>query len=821
MSFILLYAIICINLTFTKCHSKKILHGENSMKKESIYRIILLFTLPITTAAGLYRYYKTPHVVINEVCSNNFAAEADENDEYSDYIELYNPGKKAVSLDGCFLTDDEKDLTKYSLEGITVPANGYSLIWLDSESAFRISREGERIYLTDPHHAAYLDQVIVPRLSHDTSYGRMRDGKTEWSVMSTTPGSANEKALVLPSVSLRPPIFEFTSGFYDHAFVLHIYSPSGEKIYYTLDGSEPCINSPVYKEPIWIADNTPDENRYAGRTDLAPSKYYIPDLPVDKAVVIRAACYNPVTNQISDIVTETYFIGYNTRPEYEQTAVLSLTADPDDLFESQRGIYGNGAKYKTYIENGGMVDGKVVGTYVDDNGELQYRYMASNAFYEGRKWERKASVSYFDETHTHRFTQNAGIRISGNSTRSSPQKSINIFARNIYDEALLFPCDFFDDGITYSSFKIRNGGGNSDKLKFLDAFLEHAVSNRNVSIQNSKPCVVFLNGEYWGIYNIRERYSAEYPTVHYDLNTENIMLVKAGEAATMPEETMRAYQYMRSVVTECDLVYDDTYALACELVDIQSLIDYCCINLYLDNRDVEFEYNTALWRTTQEETPYSDGKWRFMLYDLDECIHPDSNTPENTENRMAVHPLLRDPAVSSLLDNESFCRQFCISFMDIANTTLSYERMHSLLTNWSSSYEMQIIKDHQRFYDPLYDSQEFYKEVAQVDAFFAGRFVFAMKDLADTFKLTGTLTRISISSNHPEGGIITINTARLEDCEKWEGYYFSDFPVSLSAQPCDGWHFAGWQGDASGTDENLTLSLEKGDVSLHALFEQD
>lgn len=791
------------------------------MEKELLQRIILPFALLALAAIGLGSFYKTPHVVINEVCSNNFAAKSNENGNSPDYIELYNPGKTAVSMDGCFLTDDEKELEKYSLENISIPAKGYALIWLDKESDFRVSKEGEKLFLTDSTQGIYLDQVIIPRLSYDTSYGRMQDGKNKWSVMSTTPGSTNEESQILPTVSLKKPVFEVTSGFYDDAFALRLYSPDGEKIYYTLDGSEPCADSLVYKDPIRIADNSLEENQYAGRTDLAPSQDYVPDFPVDKAVVVRAACYNPVTNRISDIATETYFIGYSARPEYDRMAVLSLVADPEDLFDTRTGIYGNGAKYEEYIANGGMVDGKVLASYTDDSGELQYRYMASNAFNKGKEWEKEASIAYFDENHSHIFTQNAGIRISGNSTRSNPQKSLNIFARDIYDDALLFPCDFFSDGINFSSIKIRNGGGNAEELKFLDAFLENAAKERNISTQNSKPCAVFLNGEYWGIYNIRERYNAEYLASHYALDADNIMFVKAGNAITMPEQTMEAYQYMLNVVTECDLIYADTYALACDLVDIQSLIDYCCINLYLDNRDVAFGYNTALWRTTQEKTPYSDGKWRFMLYDLDECIHPDSNAPENMGQQMVSHPLLKEPAVMSLLDNESFRRQFCISFMDIANTTFSYERMHSMLNEWSRLYEAQIIKDHQRFYDPLYDSLEFHKEISRTDTFFADRFSFAMEDLAKTFSLTGPLTHVNISSNAPEGGTVIINTARLENCEMWEGEYYSDFPISVTAQANEGWHFAGWQGDASGTDKSLSISLEDGDVSLRALFEKD
>ncbi len=144
--------------------------------------------------------------------------------------------------------------------------------------------------------------------------------------------------------------------------------------------------------------------------------------------------------------------------------------------------------------------------------------------------------------------------------------------------------------------------------------------------------------------------------------------------------------------------------------------------------------------------------------------------------------------------------------MDIANITFSYERIHAMLTAWSSLYEVQIIKDHQRFYDPSYGMQEFYEEVSQVDRFFENRFSFAMKELAETFDLAGTLTSVRISTNAPEG---------------WQGYYYSDFPVSVSVHPEKGWHFAGWQGDASGMEESLTISLENGDVSLRAIFERD
>lgn len=788
------------------------------MEKKILQKIVLFLAFLVLAAVGAYDYYKAQHVLINEVCSNNFAAGKDENGAYSDCVELYNPRKAPVSLENCFLTDDEKEPDKYSLQGVSVPAGGYVMIWLGKEDGLRISREGEKLFLVDASEGTYLDQVIVPRLSYDTSYGRIKDGKSQWSVMSTTLGSSNEDAKLLPAVTLEEPVFSRASGFYEDAFALSLYSPEGEKIYYTLDGSEPTADSLLYKEPVWIADNSRDENRYASRTDLAPSKDYTPDFLVDKAVVVRAVCYNPVTDRISGTVTETFFVGYGGKAEYDSLAVMSLVAEPADLFDAETGNYGNGAKYAAYLADGGMQDGEVLDHFVDVNGETRYRYMASNAFNDGREWERKASLTYFDEGHDCCFTQTVGIRISGNSTRSAPQKSLNLFARDIYSDTDVIPYAFFDDGICFDSVKIRNGGGNGEGVKFLDAFLEEAAGIRDtVSIQRAKPCAVFLNGEYWGIYSIRERYNEEFLAARYGLEPNDIMLIKAGNAITRSEETMEAYQYMQAVVTECDLTYDDTYALAKELLDIQSLIDYCCINLYLDNRDVAFGYNTALWRTTQEGTAYSDGKWRFMLYDMDECIHEDSNT---WENWMEDNALFNEPVLKSLLDNEEFRQQFCITFMDMANFVFSYERMHAMLAEWSSVYGTQVVKDHQRFYDSAYGPEDFLAQTAQIDAFFAKRPSFAMESLARSFQLTGEPGCIRISSNMPEGGAFTVNTVQLEDCSEWEGYYYSDFPVTVSVHARDGYRFAGWQGAADTMEETVSIYPGSKTTELKAIFEK-
>ena len=175
---------------------------EIGMNKRHLQKIILFFAPLALAAAGCSDRWKEPKVVINEICSCNFSAGRDANGRYSDCVELYNPGKSDISLDGCFLTDDEKEPEKYSLEGLMVPAGGHALVWLDQNAALRISRDGDRLFLADSEEGVFLDQVIVPRLDHDTSYGRIQDGGDRWAVMSTTLNSSNQEACLLPAVSL-------------------------------------------------------------------------------------------------------------------------------------------------------------------------------------------------------------------------------------------------------------------------------------------------------------------------------------------------------------------------------------------------------------------------------------------------------------------------------------------------------------------------------------------------------------------------------------------------------------------------------------------
>ena len=769
----------------------------------------LLAVPTVFLAVILYWVFSSPEisrVVINEVCSNNFSLMQDETGQYADYVELYNTSDEAVSLDGYFLSDDENQLAKYPLEAEVIPPGGYYVVWLDGtddisagQTGFRLSRLGEELFLSDEQGIIH-DSVTLPELSYNTVLGRQEDGWGEWRIMSATAGETNAVAGIKPFQELEEPVFSAESGFYEQPFQLLLTAPEGEEIYYTLDGSDPTPESFLYQGPIEIQDASEQENVYSARTDLSPTRSYVPSFKVDKATVVRAVSWNKKRNEASRTVSKAYFVGFQQKEEYLGFPVVSL-----------------GAALESYKEEGGLVDGVLLDSFTDEEGAEHYLYTASNAFGEGKEWEREACLTYFDEFHEYCFSQNVGIRIAGQSTRATPQKSFSINGRSIYDEGAILPYTFFE-GTSYSTIKLRNGGNNNDGVMFTDAFLEELAKGRNVSTQASRPCILFLNGEYWGIYNIRERYKEEYVANHFGVSEGNVWMIDAGVPRVGDSAAQEAYEHMLTEVEECDLSFDDVYAMIGEIIDIQSLIDYCCINLYVNNMDVSFATNTALWRSiTAGETKDADGRWRWMLFDLDVTLQQEEEEPLTW---MEDYALLNEPMVKSLMANEQFRKQFCLTFMDIANTNYAYDRVHEKLMEWAEIYRVQVVKNHRRFFGEEFAEEEFDGYIGEMDAFFRDRFSFATKGLASKFGLRGALETITIRNSFTEGGRIMVNTAEIEDAE-WSGQYFTDYPVLLTAEAEEGYRFVGWRGQVSGSQEQMEVYIPTGGVAIEAVFAKE
>lgn len=220
-----------------------------------------LLMLSIFSAVFIWKFWgkSADHIYINEVCGWNKTLLSHNEDEYYDYIELYNASAETVSLEDWYLTNDRDVSEECNLKGVTIEPKGYVIIYADGlgtepESVdYKISPEGEKLFLIDPD-KNIIDSVEVPALGGDEVYARVEDGASAWARMEASPINPNDQEKVLPKEILKEPGFSHASGFYDEPFILELVAEKDETIYYTTDGSRTTVNSSLYKNGIYIED---------------------------------------------------------------------------------------------------------------------------------------------------------------------------------------------------------------------------------------------------------------------------------------------------------------------------------------------------------------------------------------------------------------------------------------------------------------------------------------------------------------------------------------------------------------------------------------
>ena len=452
-----------------------------------------------------------------------------------------------------------------------------------------------------------VDSVSVPVMRYDTCYARSADGGGVWKLKSPSPLSDNSASGELREVTLSKPVFSREGGFYDEPFLLTLTAGAGERIFYTMDSSEPDENSIEYTEPIQIGDATSRPNVYSAMAQVSSQllngssryNFALPSYRVDKCSVVRAVAISE-SGQISPVATASYFVGFDTKRQYDNIPVMSIVSDPDGIFGYERGIYVAGATADSAMKSKGRSN-------MSDWAAANYRNR-------GRLWEREASVEYFDEFHTGVFTQQVGIRIKGNWSRSFPQKSLNIYARDIYEGDGRFKAGFFSSK-GESSVSLFSGG-NDIRYKLEDVLAGRLAEGLNFSLMRAKACFLFLDGEYWGIYYLSQKYSKDYIASRFGVDGDNVVMIKNNELELGLLEDEDLYQSLRYMVYR-GLEDSESYRRFCEAVDIESLLDYYAFRIYIGNQNDWPARNSAMWRVRQTSgSPYCDGKWRFMLFDV-------------------------------------------------------------------------------------------------------------------------------------------------------------------------------------------------------------
>ncbi|WP_026514593.1 CotH kinase family protein [Butyrivibrio sp. LB2008] len=651
-------------------------------------------------------------VVINEVCGNNFCAYCNEAGEYTDYVELYNMSGEDV--EGLYLSDNRKHPKKYKIE-VAIPANGYYLasISKDVDGGFGISKSGESLYLCDER-GKVIDSVAIPELSYDVTYSRKKDGNGKFERMSATPGATNEGAAYIDADTEDEPKFSIEDGFYIEGTKLKISASPWTDIYYTDDGSVPDKTSHKYKGEIELADASEKDNVYAN--EIMYPTYAPPAYKVDKANIISAVAINKFTGEKSEVVTHTYFVGFDKKEKYKDMRIMSLVFDPADLFDHDRGIYTLGKRYDEYLELGGFTDlpaDEVPGSFVDENGEEQFRSSFTNSEYKGREAERRAHMTAFDAAHDSSFAQDIGVRISGESTRFVFQKSLNLFARDIYDGEKRFKQSFVCNN--EKKVRLRKGDG---RILYQEPFIQSVMGEIGIPYQESVPEVLFINGEYWGIYNLREQYDSNYFEEHFGIPEDQLWAEKNNTVENGDAQTDENYKSLIDRMCYSDMSDDEIYSSIESEIDINNMIDYYCMLLFFNDTDIDPDHNRFMFRSKEPGYgDYGDGRWRYAAYDLDiTCDDAEADT-------VAYYRELGEKMFwpGFFYERPGFKELFYDRMVELTENELSYEHLSKKLSEWDKVYRKQNIENVRRFEGINYTEKDYEKDLLKLDTFFKER----------------------------------------------------------------------------------------------------
>ncbi|PIS30311.1 MAG: hypothetical protein COT43_02070, partial [Candidatus Marinimicrobia bacterium CG08_land_8_20_14_0_20_45_22] len=476
---------------------------------------------------------------------------------------------------------------------------------------FKISSGGETILLTDSL-GQMVDRVQLGEIPTDISYGRYPDAGPEWKFFSTsTPGSVNNTNAYAGIVT--PPVFSFKGGWYSDPFDAILNAQDETVVHFTTDGSEPTETSETYRNPI----------------------------PITRTTVLRAKAFRSgwMTGQS---VTHSYFLDAP-----HDLPVISISTNPENLWDADSGIY---------------VMGK--------NASSENPYFGANFW---QDWERPVNVEMFENTGTPAFNIDAGVKIFGQWSRAFPQKSLVVFARSEYGYGKISYKIFPDrSSNSFESVLIRNSGNDWGYTMFRDGLMQGLAEGMNLELQAYRPVAVYLNGEYWGLQNLREKVDENYLAEHFDVDPsdvdilENNGVVNEGEASEWLE--------LVDFYTNHDLSVQENYQYVADRIDIDNYINYNVAEIYIDNRDWPGN-NVKFWRHRP-----TNGKWRWTLFDTDFGFGLyDANAYRfNTlEHALATDgPDWPNPPWSTLLlrklvENEEFRLKFINRFADCLNTRFS------------------------------------------------------------------------------------------------------------------------------------------------------
>lgn len=737
-------------------------------------RLVWLIPAYILTCSSL----SAQSVRLNELLASNQSGHTDAAGDKDDWIELFNPDTAAVDLAGWYISDNVNQPYKWQIPAgdpaaSTIAAGGFLLLWADDEPAegvthlpFKLDATGEDVLITTPD-SMLVDWLSFGQQASDVSLARQPDGTGAWTITpAPTPGVSNSFATGTPLTDA--PVASISSGRYVHGFSVHFSSSTpGAEIRLTFDGT------------------VPDE------TD----SLFTQDIDIQQTTIVRARAFAPEYLPGRSAAYSYLFIPEHTFP------VISLVFDPGDFFDTLSGIYTQAIEFTD-------VEVPVHATWIEPDGNIGFEAdLAAETF--------------------------------GSGSLTLPQKSLLLKAKPAFGaqeiEYQVFPELPQEE---YKSIVLRNSGQDWGVTMFRDACvgslgrdvkdMEPVLGPLPLAFQSFRPAVVYLNGQYWGIHNVREQQNKGFIDRHFDVDADEIDFIEF--YGTAIEGDSVEWQTFWQWVTDSHFEDDQMFGELAGKNDMSNFTDYCIFEIVADNVD----WPGKNWRRFKSHAP--GARWHWLPYDFDLSfglmnIDFSWNTGFAGQNAFvrALDSTFTFWATADWqtvilrrsMQNQSYRHYFLNRTADLLNTVFEKDRMLSRIDSFRNMYLPEIDRHYERWYFSPGWVPYWEDNVKKMSDFAEMRPDFCFEHVVETFPEATGVTNVTLAVDPPGAGQLHWSTLQFDSAYlPWQGRYFKGIPVPVKATAQPGWTFSGWSIPELGSSDSISILLEN-NVELTAYFTQD
>lgn len=658
-------------------------------------------------------------LVINEFSAANATIIEDPYfNDFADWLEIYNAGSFEQDLDGYYITDDLDTPDKWRINGEALIApGGFLLIWTDGfDTALHASFKLSSMGEEIGLYSPALE--VLDSLSFS-------EQKTDVSFGRISDGNPQWAYFDQPS----PNASNSTPSYIDYTSLVPKFSKRGG--FYSSSFS------------VGLSSDQGGVIRYTedGSKPVESSEIYTSSIRVESTTILRARIFEEKKIP-GPTLTQSYFLNENS--EGEKLPVVSIASDPENFWDPDLGIY------------------------VQD-------------FKPG--WEVPVNIELFENDGSDRaaFNERAGVKINGLYSWQLPQKMLGVYFRKQYGEGGLdYPLFRHRKRSSYKSFALRASGSDWSYTLFRDVLAQHStLENMDLDIMDFRPAVVYINGAYMGIHNIREKVDDDYIEKSYQLESGSFDMVENENYAEAGDT--EEYDYLETLL-KGDLSENASYSLVEELVDIENVTDFFITEMACANYSIS--HNVMAWK------PKGLGKWRWVLMDLDRgFFNPD-------ENLINFYISQSELILRQLLENQSYKNYFARRLSSHLYTSYYPERMKALIDEHMEDIEAEIPAHISRWegtsssYGNPIPSEELWRiRAGFVKSFLEERPFYLLSNL-ESYGYSGTANLV-LSSYPRDAGVLKLDGLTVPGSVVCAPY-LKNMPVGLLAEARPGYEFIGW-----------------------------